>query len=152
DKNLREVERTRQRLIDAIESISEGFALFDAEDRLVLCNSRFRQEFYPGIQDLLTPGTSFETLVRQAAARGLLKEAQHDPEGWVRARLEAHHSPGDLALIHRTGDRWIRVSERRIREGGIVAVYTDITEIKRREVELAELVGKLELARDQAME
>ncbi len=47
DKNLREVAEARQRLIDAIESISEGFALYDADDRLVLCNSRYREILYP---------------------------------------------------------------------------------------------------------
>ena len=49
EKNLREVAEARQRLVDAIESISEGFALYDAEDRLVLCNSRYREILYPGI-------------------------------------------------------------------------------------------------------
>ena len=49
EKNLREVAEARQRLIDAIESISEGFALYDADDQLVLCNSRYREILYPGI-------------------------------------------------------------------------------------------------------
>ena len=152
EKNLRTVAEARQRLIDAIESISEGFALFDAEDQLVLSNSRFRQDFYPDLQDLMVPGTPFETILEQAVARSLVGEARRDPEGWIRMRLEAHRKPGEVPLIHRVGERWIRVSERRIREGGSVAVYTDVTELKCREVELAELVRKLELARDQAME
>ena len=152
EKNLRTVAEARQRLIDAIESISEGFALFDAEDRLVLSNSRFRQDFYPGLQDLMVPGMPFETILGQAVARSLVGEARRDPEGWIRMRLEAHRNPGEVPLIHRVGERWIQVSERRIREGGSVAVYTDVTELKCREVELAELVRKLELARDQAME
>ncbi len=59
EKNLREVAEARQRLVDAIESISEGFALYDAEDRLVLCNSRYREILYPGIADAVVPGTPF---------------------------------------------------------------------------------------------
>ena len=55
EKNLREVAEARQRLIDAIESISEGFALYDAEDRLVLCNSRYRELLYPGLDIELRP-------------------------------------------------------------------------------------------------
>ena len=50
EKNLREVSEARQRLVDAIESISEGFALYDAEDRLLLCNSRYREMLYPGLR------------------------------------------------------------------------------------------------------
>jgi signal transduction histidine kinase/DNA-binding response OmpR family regulator len=152
EKNLREVDRARQRLVDAIESISEGFAFFDAEDRLVLSNSRYRLDLYSDLQDLAVPGTPFETMVRQAAARGVIEGSKPNAEEWVRERLEAHRNPGEAPLVQQVGDRWIRVSERRIREGGIVSVYTDITELKRREAELAELVKKLQLARDEAMQ
>ncbi|HET6468417.1 MAG TPA: response regulator [Geminicoccaceae bacterium] len=152
DKNLREVERTRQRLVDAIESISEGFALYDAEDRLVLCNSRYRQDLYPGIEDLTVPGTPFESIIREAARRRVVAFGGLDAEGWIEARIRAHRHPGGSLLHHHVDDRWIRVSERRIGDGGTVAIYTDITELKRREGELAELVQKLELARDQAMQ
>jgi adenylate cyclase len=152
EKNLREIDRAHQRLVDAIESIPDGFAFYDAEDRLVLSNSRFRQHLYPDLQDLMVPGTSFETIVRQAAARGVTEDSGRDVGGWARARLQAHRNPGDASIVQqRPGGRWIRISERRIREGGIVSVYTDITELKQREAELAELVRKLELARDQAM-
>ncbi len=56
EKNLRDVAEARQRLIDAIESISEGFALYDAEDRLLLCNSRYREILYPGMDDAVVSG------------------------------------------------------------------------------------------------
>ncbi|MGH7185485.1 MAG: PAS-domain containing protein, partial [Pseudomonadota bacterium] len=71
-KNLREVAEARQRLVDAIESISEGFALYDADDRLVLCNSRYREILYPGLADTVVPGTPFETIIRRAAQLGLV--------------------------------------------------------------------------------
>ena len=67
EKNLREVAEARQRLVDAIESISEGFALYDAEDRLVLCNSRYREILYPWHSRCHRPGHAFETIVRHAA-------------------------------------------------------------------------------------
>lgn len=59
ENNLREVAQARQRLIDAIESISEGFSLFDADDRLVLANSRFGELLYPGIEEEVMPGMGF---------------------------------------------------------------------------------------------
>ena len=89
EKNLREVSEARQRLVDAIESISEGFALYDAEDRLVLCNSRYREILYPGIADVIVPGTQFETIVRRAAERGLVADAKGREEDWIAERSAA---------------------------------------------------------------
>jgi signal transduction histidine kinase/CheY-like chemotaxis protein len=152
EKNLREVAQARQRLIDAIESISDGFALYDAQDRLVLSNKRYREVLYPEAEDFMQAGMSFEAVLRNAVSRGLVDDAKSDPEAWIENRLSAHSNPGDALLMHRAGDRWIRITERRIRDGGVVAVYTDVSELKRREAELAELVRKLETARDQAME
>lgn len=144
EKNLREVANARQRLIDAIESINEGFALYDSDDRLVLCNSRYEELLYPEADVPMTPGTPFETVIRRAAELGLIQEAKGRIDAWVAERLARHKNPVAAEVQHRDGDRWIQVSERRIAGGGTVAVYTDITEIKRH-------AAQLELARDQAM-
>jgi signal transduction histidine kinase/DNA-binding response OmpR family regulator/HAMP domain-containing protein len=144
EQNLREVANARQRLIDAIESINEGFALYDANDRLVLCNSRYEELLYPETDVPMTPGTPFETVIRRAAELGLIEEAKGRVDAWVAERLARHKNPVAAEAQHRDGDRWIQVSERRIAGGGTVAVYTDITEIKRH-------AAQLELARDQAM-
>jgi signal transduction histidine kinase/DNA-binding response OmpR family regulator/HAMP domain-containing protein len=144
EKNLREVAEARQRLIDAIESITEGFALYDADDRLVLCNSRYREILYPGLADAVVPGASFETIIRQAVRRGLVEDAKGREEEWIADRLAAHRNPAMTLVQHRNQNRWVQVNERRITAGGSVAVYTDITELKRREAEL-------EIARDEAL-
>ena len=93
EKNLREVANARQRLIDAIESISEGFALYDAEDRLVLCNSRYQNLLYPGTNVAMVPGTSFESVIRRAAELGLIHEARGRVDAWVEERLARHRNP-----------------------------------------------------------
>ncbi len=67
---------SEQRLIDAIESISECFSLFDADDRLVLCNRNYLDLLYSGLEDVVVPGASFETIIRTAAERGLIPEAE----------------------------------------------------------------------------
>ncbi len=144
EKNLREVAGARQRLIDAIESINEGFALYDADDRLVLCNSRYEELLYPATNVPMTPGTPFETVIRRAAELGLIQEAEGRIDAWVAERMARHRNPVASETQHRNGDRWIQVSERRIAGGGTVAVYTDVTQIKRH-------AAQLELARDQAM-
>ncbi len=84
ESNLREIRETRRRLIDAIESISEGFSLYDADDRLVVCNSTYSRVLYPGIEDVVTPGTKFETIIRGAAERGLIADAEGRVDEWVR--------------------------------------------------------------------
>jgi adenylate cyclase len=130
ENNLREIAIARQRLVDAIESISEGFALYDADDRLVLCNSRYKEILYPGLGDAMVPGTPFETIVRRAAERGLVENAKGRVDEWVAKRLASHCNPSGVQVQHRNQDRWIQISERRTEDGGTVAVYSDITELK----------------------
>ncbi|WP_202334242.1 MULTISPECIES: adenylate/guanylate cyclase domain-containing protein [unclassified Mesorhizobium] len=145
EKNLRDVAEARQRLVDAIESISEGFALYDSDDRLILSNSRYREIMYPGIADIVMPGTPFEAIIRGAAERGLVADAKGREEDWIAARLLQHRNPGEPHVQQRGDGTWIMISERRITGGGTVAVYSDITELKRREEGLAEKSAALEV-------
>ncbi len=142
--NLQEIRETRRRLSDAIESISEAFSLYDGDDRLVVCNSKYRSLLYPEIADEIAPGTTFEEVVRRAIERGYIKDAQDDPEGWLAARVERHRNPGGPHVQQRGDGRWILVSERKTEDGGTVAVYSDITELKQREEELADKSNTLE--------
>jgi signal transduction histidine kinase/CheY-like chemotaxis protein len=92
----------------------------------------------------MVPGTTFEEVIRRAAELGLIQEAKGRVEAWLAERLARHRNPVAGEIQRRDGDRWIQVSERRIAGGGTVAVYTDISEVKRH-------AAQLELARDQAM-
>src|SRR5262249_53575135 len=139
------------RLTDAIETISEGFSLYDAEDRLVLFNSRYKSLF-ASHADVMEPGTKFETIIRTAIERGLIDDAASDGEAWVAERLSKRTAANSTHIQHRSDGRWVRVSERRTANGGVVATYADITELKQREAELAALVHELEVARDAAQE
>jgi adenylate cyclase len=149
EANLKEIREARSRLTDAIESISEGFSLYDADDKLIVCNSRYRNLF-ASHADVMQPGTSFETIVRTAVDRGLIEDADGHSDAWMRERLERHRSLGHTHVQRRSDGRWIRVSERKTANGGVVATYTDITELKQHEAELADLVEKLKVARDAA--
>jgi len=135
--NLREIQEARRRLVDAIESISEGFSLYDADDKLVVSNSTYSKLLYPGIEDVMRPGVPFETIIRTAAERGLVSGAENRLEEWVEERLAEHHNPGESHVQQQSDGRWILINERRTDDGGTVAVYADITEIKRREEELS---------------
>jgi PAS domain S-box-containing protein len=135
----RELGGREERLALAIGSISEGFSLFDADDRLALCNDRYR-ELYPGLADIIEPGVSFEQIIRTAAARGVVDGVGGYQEDWVRERLEHHRNPSGPILQRQSDGRWIQINERRTGDGGTVAVFTDVTDLKHNEEELAQAI------------
>lgn len=141
----------KTQLTEALEAISEGFALYDAEDRLVICNSRYR-ELYSGLEVAVEPGTSYRDIVRSAAEAGLIIAAKGRTDAWLAGRLEKHRSPPGPYEQQRSDGRWLKVSERKTEDGGIVGVFTDITELKAREAQLGELVKSLAETRDQAVQ
>ena len=134
-----EATAARLRLTEALESISEGFFLYDADDRMVLCNSRYR-ELYPGMADVYRPGLHFEEMLRTVAQRGIVADAVERPEEWLERRLAQHRNPGAPFLQPQRDGRWIQISERKTRDEGTVGVFTDVTELKRHEEELAKAI------------
>ncbi|MDW4551672.1 ATP-binding protein [Defluviimonas sp. D31] len=133
DRVLRESQR---RLTNAIESISEGFALFDAEDRLVVANTRYRGIMTLGDTPDGGPAPTFCQIMKEAAQAGRFSNAVADPALWVDRQLK-RHGGADPAFIQQLSDGdWVRVSERRTDEGGTVAIYADVTELKRVSEEL----------------
>ena len=114
------------RLRDAIETIPEAFVLWDAGDRLVLCNSHF-QRLHKLPDSAVIPGTSYETVI----------EVGSMPE--VRTRLHeiGAQTPGARTFEAQLEDgSWLHISERRTKDGGYVSVGTDITRIKEHEQKL----------------
>jgi class 3 adenylate cyclase len=142
--NLMEISEARRRLSVAIESISEAFSLYDNEDRLVACNSKYRTLIFPNVADESLVGMTFETLIRRAAEHGDIEDAQGRLEEWVQERLVRHRNPSSAFLQRRRDGRWVIVSERKTDDGGTVAVYSDVTELKQREEELSLKTNALE--------
>ena len=92
----------------------------------------------------MTPGMTFESIIRRSAERGYVKDAEGRVEEWIAERLAQHRNPGEPQVQRRSDGRWIMVSERRTEDGGTVAVYSDITELKQREENLSEKSAALE--------
>lgn len=130
--NLQEIREARKRLSDAIESISEGFALFDADDRLIIRNRRF-VELFPGLEEVVVEGIRFEDIIRSAEYRGLLSKDRDKAEIRITERLDRHNNPGAPFLQRYSNGHWIQISERETGSKGIVAVYTDVTDVKHHE-------------------
>lgn len=125
-----------QRLIDAIESISDAFVLFDSERKIVLFNSKFRDVWHSTGLNIET-GTTIQDISRLAQESGLIVE-------------EYPSNNSDGSKVYRLADeRWVQMSERPTQEGGLVILYTDITELKanetaKRETALAEKTKQLQ--------
>ncbi|WP_333836940.1 hybrid sensor histidine kinase/response regulator [Novosphingobium sp.] len=124
-----EAEAAETRLRDAIESINEGFALFDAEDRLVLYNEAYLG-FWPDLVDVAQQRPTFHEIITMLAEQRCPAGALSSPDRWVSDRL-ARHAVAEGGHVQALSDgRWIQINELRTSEGGIVGIYTDITEAK----------------------
>ena len=86
-----EARRSSQLLRGAIDAIDEAFVLYDPEDRLVLCNQKYR-ETYAGIAELMVPGVRFEEFVRAGAQRGDYVAARGRIDEWVAERVASHRA------------------------------------------------------------
>ena len=136
-------EAASQRLQDAIDALPEAFAQYDADDRLVACNERYR-EVYARSAAIIQPGVSFEVLVRHGIAHGQYPQAQGREEAWLAERLQAHRNPAGPVLQELAGNRWLRIDERRTHDGGVAGVRSDVTELVRREQALEALNSRLD--------
>jgi len=138
DKAADKLQEAQSQLSAALESMSEGFSLYDKHDRLLLSNQRFRNDLHPGMENKITQGSSFESIIRESVASGLIPAAKEDPEAWVQKRLHRHRNPGSAYEQERSDGRWLRIDERVTSDGGTVSIYSDITELKRRQQLLVE--------------
>lgn len=137
--------RAEERLADAIDTMSEGFVLFDAADRLALCNRKYK-ELYKESSDAFVPGIHIEDMLRAGLAKGQYPDAAGHEEKWLAERLASHRSDYQSFEQRLPGDRWVRVVARKTADGGTVGVRVDITESKRREAELQRAKEEAEAA------
>ena len=140
-----EAAAAQKHLNDAIESMSGGIVLWDAEDRLVLCNSEYRN-FFPEIAPMLVPGVRFEVFARAVAESNLLVGTDGREEERLRERIRRHRAPGEPFDRELNDGRWTRFHDRRTADGGTVGLRTDITELKRSQMEAQAAREEAELA------
>jgi len=126
----RAVER---QLVDAIESSPWAFALFDQMDRLILCNTRYREMFEPLAGDHVVLGRTFEAHLRARVDAAAVSDALEDEEAWIAKRLAYHRHPvGNFEMRHRNG-QWVQITEQHTRDGSTIAILSDVTAHKERE-------------------
>ena len=132
--DLDDIENAQDVLRDAIESLKEGFALYDENSRLVMFNQQYA-EMNKAVAHLLKPGLDWEILMRETARRGIYADAIGDEENWVSARLAGGiEFIQDYELLETDGRTYL-VSVHPTRLGGFVVTREDITAKKQAEVE-----------------
>ena len=135
-KNIEHVAETaRARMMHAMEVMADGFALYDAEDRLIAYNTKY-VDLNPHIADLILPGAKYEDMLRKGIDRGGFKLHGKSKEDFLKWRVAQHQSPGAPHEMQLEDGRWILVSEKRTDDGGIVGIRSDITELKKRELQV----------------
>jgi len=126
-----EAVETTIRFLDAIESVSDGIAFWDENDRFVLCNRIFRAQAGTAATALVR-GNSYEDYLVSLLDHGIADVKEEERRQWLFRRLEEHMEPDQPFEVFRDG-RWYLIREGRSADGTTVTVTTDVTDVKQRE-------------------
>jgi len=146
-----ELGKTRSQLVEAIEALPDGFVLYDDQDRLVICNQKYR-DIYSLSSDLIQPGNTFEYIVQTGAERGQYPDAVGREIEWLAERLAEHNDPTGIVEQELESGKWLRILERKTDSGGTVGFRIDITELKGREKALWESAERIRATVDTALD
>ncbi len=133
--------RDGRRLKAAIDTMPDGFVLYDENDRLVICNEKYK-EFYPKSAAAMTPGATFKSILEYGLEHGQYAEAKGREQEWLEERIERHLN--DEAFVEQELDdgRWLRIIERAAADGSRAGLRVDITELKKNEKKLELLLNR----------
>lgn len=130
-----------QRIAAALDTMTEGFAIFDGGERLVMFNRSYKERCGPA-RDAVRVGVTLESITRANIRAGMfpgVREGTPEAEATVRSRLESHRNTDSGGTVFEFGkDRWIRGESHVAETGDIVALRVDVSELKRAEAALEE--------------
>lgn len=118
----------REQLVTAVESLPDGFVLYDPADRLVIANKRYR-EIYAASAAAMITGARFQDILQYGLDRGQYRDAIGRETDWLAERLERHRNPTGMIEQRLSNGRVLRIFERRTPEGGTVGLRVDVTEL-----------------------
>ncbi len=125
-KNL---ENERARMWNAIESLPEAFVLYDSADRLVICNSRYKQVYAASVESIL-PGATFESILRFGIENGQYPDAKGREDEWLEERMEMHRNPSGPIEQHLPGNQYLQIHEVKTDLGETVGFRVDVSELR----------------------
>jgi hypothetical protein len=129
ERRLSEAQQANTILREGINGMPEGFAIYDNEARLVICNESYRRLF-PTASSVIVPGVQFETILREGLARGFFPDAQGREEEWISDRLRQHHSEHGTIEQHLSDGRCVLVSKHQMANGWTMGLRVDVTTLK----------------------
>jgi len=132
----------RQRMTHALDVMAEGFALFDADEKLVVFNRKY-VECRVLVSELIVRGASYEALLAEEIRRGGFDLKGRTAEAYLTAALKRHRNPGIPTEVRLFDGRWHLVNEMRTSSGEIVQTRSDITQLKQREADLVRVTREL---------
>lgn len=129
EETQHEAAKASNLLREAVQSIAVGFAIYDENDCLVMCNEAYLR-LNEKIRELIVPGARFADIVRRNAERGQYKEALGDIDAWVAQRVAQHRNArGEMIEQPLSDGRWLLIVEYRTPSGYIVGNFIDITRL-----------------------
>lgn len=134
-REKQEVKKNHDRLLSAVEKSSDGIILFDADDKFIYANQKYK-DLYPSEIPDLAPDKVFRDIVKRSADNGNITDAVGREEQWINERVAQHQSLANVEEQQTANGKWIRINEFRTDDGGIFGVYTDISELKKIQTEL----------------
>ena len=138
-----EAERRTETLANAIEQLSDTFVLWGPDDRIVICNRKFK-ELNRAVIETTEPGTLFETHIRAGLEQNIFPEAVGRKEVWFQERLERHRNPQGTFELKRRDGQWLLLNEQRLPNGAIVTISSDITAAKKSQAQANEQANIVE--------
>ncbi len=135
-------EQSRSRLMHALDVMADGFALYDANDKIVLYNRKY-VDYSPLAADVIMPGAAKEEILRTATERGAFVINGMTNQEYINWRLDHHRNPREPVEVQLADGRWLLITEKRTRDGGVVGTRSDITELKLREMEMLRISQQL---------
>jgi PAS domain S-box-containing protein len=135
-------EKSRARLMHALDVMADGFALYDSSDRLVLYNKKY-VDYSPLVADIIMPGVAKVEILTESVRRGAFNLNGRTPEEYIAWRLERHRNPTEPIEVLGADGRWILITEKKTDDGSIVGTRSDITELKLREMEMLRISQQL---------
>ncbi|MHA6324523.1 ATP-binding protein [Roseivivax sp. CAU 1753] len=133
------------RMWSAVQELPDGFVLYDPEDRMVMCNDKYRS-IYAKSAAAMVPGATFEEILRYGLRNRQYLDAVGREEEWLAERM-ANHRKAEIVLEQPLDDgRWLRIFERRISDGSRVGLRVDITDLKNTQANLETAIQRAEAA------
>jgi PAS domain S-box-containing protein len=142
--------KSELRFQQAIESMPDGFVIYDQDDRLVLCNSRYKKHAQKALP-YFVPGQSYKNILNAFVKYNMSDLTSAEKNSWIRRRLKRHKKPDTAPEVLFEDGRWVRYSDYRTSEGMLVSLLTDVTEMKAREQAVMDSEARLEATHNQLL-